>query len=140
IDAFEHRRLQHRAVATAAAQQRRTRRHGLPYPAVETLRFPDVDHGADEGILVAGVAALEGLYPRDELFPQRVVERLVRQDALHTDAALSRLIESTEGQPFDHEVEPVALVRIDDTGGITAEFQHDFLLAGARLQVPAHAG
>ena len=61
----------------------------------------------------------------------------MRVDALHLDAALAGLVVRAEHHSFDDVVEFFLLVRIDDAGGIAAEFEHDFLAPGLRFQLPA---
>jgi hypothetical protein len=60
----------------------------------------------------------------------------VDDDALDPDAALAGLVEGAEHDPR-HGVVEVG-VGIDDHGGVAAQLEHDLLLAGAGLEVPAH--
>ncbi len=66
-----------------------------------------------------------------------VVEILLHEDALHADTALAGLIERAEDHALDDEVQAISLIRIDDAGGVAAEFEHNLLPARARLQIPA---
>ena len=56
IDILEQGRLEHRAVALAAAEQVRALLDRLLDPVVEPLRLLHVDHRADEDVAVLGVA------------------------------------------------------------------------------------
>jgi hypothetical protein len=67
--------------------------------------------------------------------PQFVVDGRVDQDALHADAALSGLVEGARHQARGDIVQVGA--RVDDAGGVAAEFEHDLFLAGPRFELPA---
>src|SRR5690606_28277756 len=67
----------------------------------------------------------------------RGVGRGVDAHPLHADAALARLVVGPEHDALADAVEVAALIRVDDAGGVAAELEHDLLLAGARLQIPA---
>ncbi len=58
-------------------------------------------------------------------------------DALHADAALAGLVEGSEYQAVDDEVEAIFLVLVDDAGGVATQFQNHFLAPGSGLEIPA---
>ena len=135
---FEQGRLEHRAVALAAAEQGRALGHRLLDPAVEPLRLPSVDHRADEDVAVLGIAGDQRLGLRDQHVAEFVIDVVVDQDALDADAALAGLVEGAEDDPLERVVE--VGVRVDDHRRIAAELEHHLLLAGLGLEVPADAG
>ena len=131
------RRFEHRAIALAAAKQFRAGLDRLLDPVVEALRFLLVDHRADEGLFVLGIAGDQFPGGGDEALAELVVDVGMHEDALDADAALPGLVEGAEDDALDDRVETVALVGFDDAGGIAAEFEHDLLLAGLGLEIPA---
>ena len=74
----------------------------------------------------------------DEPVPETVVDILVRQYPLDTDAALSRLVERPEDVPL-HRVIDIGVV-IEDHRGVASQFQGDLLLSRDPLEVPADVG
>src|SRR6185437_16554551 len=125
------------AAALAAAKVLRAGFLRFGDPVLESFRGSLVDHRAEEGFRILGIARLQFLRGRDEALFDFVIERRVHENALHADAALPRLIEAARDQARYHEIEPRFLVRVDDAGCVAAEFQHHLLLARARLEFPA---
>jgi hypothetical protein len=84
--ALEQRRLQHGTVTLAAAEQGGTGGNRLVDPARDALGFLDVDHRANERGFVGRIAGdkLPRLF--NQLGLQRVVDRIMDDDALHADA------------------------------------------------------
>src|SRR4029078_13150465 len=94
------------------------------------------DHRADERVAVLWIAGDEGLGLRDEHVPELVVDALVDADALHADAALARLVERAEHDPFERVVEVGVLV--DHHRGVAAPLAHEPLFARPWLAAPTH--
>ena len=89
-------------------------------------------------LLVVRIAGDQRLGLRHQPVAQLVVDVGVDEDALHADAALAGLVEGAEDDPLDRVVE--VGVRVDDHRGVAAELEHDLLLAGLGLELPADAG
>src|SRR5690606_22300933 len=132
---FQQRRVEHGAIAAATAQQAAAFFNRFVDPVVQACGLALGNHRTDKGVFVFRVTFFQLLCALDQALLQFVVDLCVAIDALYADAALSGLVEGAEDNAFDGIVQVGILV--DNTGGVAAEFQHHFFLAGARLQVPA---
>ncbi len=101
--------------------------------------FLHVDHRADEGRFVARDCRRSAWRVLATSRSRKAgINSFMDDDALHPDARLARLVKGAKHGAFGSVFEIGILV--DDHRGIAAEFEHDLLLAGARLQIPADIG
>ena len=97
-----------------------------------------MNHRADKCVALLGVARHQRLCSVDQHVAETVVDIGMDDDALHPDTALPRLVESAENDTLQRIIE--IGIRINDHRGITAELEHHFFLAAARLEIPADIG
>ena len=123
-------------VAVSAAEQASTGADGFfdPTDGADGVAF--ADERSDVGGFVERIAGFQLLYAFDEKIGELSVDRVLDQNALHRDAGLASVAE-TSGDAAVGGIGEVG-VAVDDDGGVAAEFENDFLLSGAALDVPAN--
>ena len=60
----------------------------------------------------------------------------MNQDSLHTDAALPRLVKRPHNEAWNHVVQ--VRIFVHNARRVSAQFEHDLLLARAGFEAPAH--
>ena len=121
--------------AAAAAEQPSTGSDGLVDPTGGADRIGLADNRANVGGFVQRITRLQLLHRFDQQVSELSVHRLFYEDALHGDAGLACVGKSADNAAIG-SIGHVGIIVHDDCG-VAPEFENDFLLSSATLDVPA---
>ena len=116
-------------VTDPAGEQPATASHRLAHPRLHPAGSVLIDHRADVGAVVGRITRAQRGDQVDHELRHPLVVRLVHDDPLHRDAALSGLVVGERSDPGGRpdQVRLAGPVGAHHRGGITSEFQRDVL-------------
>src|SRR5439155_494037 len=132
----QHRWLHNRTSPFPSGQQRRTILHRFLHPLSGTYGITFANERAEVGGVVHRIADLQLTHSRKEQVSKFGNRRTLDQNALHRNAGLAGIAEAARNAALRSPGD--IGVAVDDYSGTASKLEHNLLLAGAALDLPAN--